>query len=109
MTHTYATLAVPKEMFELVYARLRSAGYQHQLHDGAIDMHGIGLTVDQRGIDPAEPDYKALLKKLIDYIEDGTLVRNTYGDGQPDWAIKLVPFVKDLADAHRAVYPGMPF
>jgi hypothetical protein len=44
-THTYATLEVSKTVYDEIAALLRAAGYDHVfMDDGAIDMHGIGLT-----------------------------------------------------------------
>lgn len=47
-THTYATLAVSVEVYEEIEAKLRKAGYSHAFVDGAIDMHGIGLVLDEQ-------------------------------------------------------------
>lgn len=45
MTHTFATLEVSDNLYEEVAAKLKEAGYDHAfMEDGAIDMHGIGLT-----------------------------------------------------------------
>lgn len=46
-THTYATLDVPRDLYEFVKVALATAGYGHALpnaNDGPIDMHGIALT-----------------------------------------------------------------
>ena len=45
-THTVATLEVSKATYNEIAARLREAGYDHVfLHDGVIDMTGIGLVM----------------------------------------------------------------
>ena len=45
-THTYVTMAVPPEVYELVRRNLLDAGYEHAVDDkqGELDMHGIALT-----------------------------------------------------------------
>lgn len=47
-THTFATLDVPRQLYEYVKDALLAAGYEHALErgnpDGPIDMHGIALT-----------------------------------------------------------------
>lgn len=53
-THTYAELRVSEEAYDEIRALLEAAGYQHAfMEDGAIDMHGIGLTkppLDCKGV-----------------------------------------------------------
>lgn len=45
MTHTYAELEVSSGTYNEVKKLLTDAGYGHAfMEDGAIDMHGIGLT-----------------------------------------------------------------
>ncbi len=44
VTHTFAELKVSAAAFDEIAARLRAAGYDHAFIDGAIDMHGLGLT-----------------------------------------------------------------
>lgn len=49
-THTFAELEVSEEVYEEVAKLLREAGYWHVFMDnGAIDMHGIGLTKGASG------------------------------------------------------------
>src|SRR5229473_3344975 len=43
MTHTHANLEVSGPTYEEIKALLLKADYGHCLHDGVIDMHGIGL------------------------------------------------------------------
>lgn len=42
-------------------------------------------------------------KKLMAYIDNGTLVRNTANDAEDGWAIKMLPFVQDLKAAQEAI------
>jgi hypothetical protein len=53
MSHTYATMAVPKRLFDIVKEKLTEAGYEHAIidrHDSGVitelDMHGIALVVE---------------------------------------------------------------
>jgi hypothetical protein len=44
-THTYAELELSAAAYEEIARKLREAGYDHAfMDDGAIDMHGIGVT-----------------------------------------------------------------
>jgi hypothetical protein len=43
-THTFAELEVSEQAYLEIYTLLAEAGYHHAFIDGAIDMHGIGLT-----------------------------------------------------------------
>jgi hypothetical protein len=44
-THTYAELELSPAAYEEISRKLREAGYDHAfMDDGAIDMHGIGVT-----------------------------------------------------------------
>lgn len=48
MTHTYATLEISKPAYEEIRSKLKEAGYEHAFHDdGLIDMHGIGIAVQE--------------------------------------------------------------
>jgi hypothetical protein len=49
-THTFATLPVSRQAYDEIAGRLRDVGYDHALHDGAIDMHGIGLEPEDGGV-----------------------------------------------------------
>lgn len=59
-THTYVTLDIPREFFELVRQRMDDAGYDHLLikeADGKvvrIDMHGIALVLQPQESDNME-------------------------------------------------------
>jgi len=44
MTHTFAELEVSEKAYDEIKALLEAAGYAHAFVDGAINMHGIGLT-----------------------------------------------------------------
>jgi hypothetical protein len=47
-THTYAELELSKVAYDEIAAKLRDAGYDHAfMDDGAIDMHGIGVTCER--------------------------------------------------------------
>lgn len=50
MSHTFATMEVPREVFELIQAKLWEAGYSHAiLQEGPgvlLDMHGIALAAE---------------------------------------------------------------
>lgn len=44
-THTYAELELSPAAYDEIAQKLRAAGYDHAfMEDGAIDMHGIGVT-----------------------------------------------------------------
>jgi hypothetical protein len=44
-THSYVTMDVPPEFYDLVHQKLLDAGYDHAVNDkeGELDMHGIAL------------------------------------------------------------------
>lgn len=55
-THTYAELPVSQATFDEIAAKLKAAGYDHAFDilsydgigcGGTIDMHGIGLTIEE--------------------------------------------------------------
>lgn len=44
-TYTYAELELSQAAYDEIRQKLEAAGYQHAfMSDGAIDMHGIGVT-----------------------------------------------------------------
>jgi hypothetical protein len=45
----------------------------------------------------------ACLREVLKGFETGVFVRNIEGDGQPDWAIKLIPFVALLGRCQAAL------
>ncbi len=48
-TYTYALLEVPRELYDLVRAKLREAGYPVPVGASApLDMHGLALTPDPK-------------------------------------------------------------
>ena len=51
MTHTYAKMGVPREIFEHIKKQLEDVGYDHAIIDDdgevALDMHGIALVADE--------------------------------------------------------------
>jgi hypothetical protein len=47
-THTYVALEVGDDTYKEIKYKLEQAGYHHAfMDDGAIDMHGIGLIIEQ--------------------------------------------------------------
>lgn len=46
-THTFAELKVSRESYLEIYTLLAEAGYHHAFIEGAIDMHGIALTMGE--------------------------------------------------------------
>ncbi len=45
----------------------------------------------------------SLLKRVMDGFECGIFVRDVTRDGERDWAIKLLPFLKLLSEAKAAI------
>jgi hypothetical protein len=63
MTHTYAVLELSAEAYEEIRRKLVTAGYDHAIREGEIDMHGIGVAVQkvpaaERQALPAGSDYR---------------------------------------------------
>ena len=46
MTYTYALLEVSKETYIEIETKLRKVEYDHAIVDDVIDMHGIGLKIE---------------------------------------------------------------
>lgn len=45
VTHTFVELELSRAAYDEIAAKLREAGYDHAfMEDGAIDMHGMGIT-----------------------------------------------------------------
>lgn len=67
-THTYAELGLSKTAYGEIRDKLKAAGYNHAfMEDGAIDMHGIGVTVEVDDIDQLALDAAcAVMKALTD-------------------------------------------
>lgn len=51
----------------------------------------------------AAPELLASLHKVLKYIDDGFLVRNIEKDHEPDFFIRMAPFVMDLKEASEAI------
>ena len=47
MSHTYATLPVSKSAYNEIMAKMEDAGYEENIEEGVIDMHGIALVVEE--------------------------------------------------------------
>ncbi|MCH8807441.1 MAG: hypothetical protein IH986_15340 [Planctomycetes bacterium] len=49
-THTFATLEVPKDVYDLIRSRLLAAGYGHTIETGSIgewiDLEGVALQAE---------------------------------------------------------------
>lgn len=50
----------------------------------------------------------AASQAIYDYIESGVLVRSIDKDGEPGWAIRMLPFVRDLKAFQDALAPKEP-
>lgn len=48
-------------------------------------------------------DQQSALHDLYALIEKGDLVRDITNDSQPDWAMKMIPFMRALQNAQRAL------
>lgn len=57
MSHTYAVLSVPSDIYGYIERKLQAAGYDHAFdytpEGKAIDMHGIGLMIEPAPLDVA--------------------------------------------------------
>ncbi len=64
-THTYAELDVSALTYYEIAKKLRAAEYHHAFVDGALDMHGIGLTTSEPEISDSmwRDRMRALIKK----------------------------------------------
>lgn len=69
MTHTYATLGLSKAAYDEIRDKLKAAGYDHAfIHDGTIDMHGIGVTCETNDVDQIALEAAcAAVKAFTDY------------------------------------------
>lgn len=53
-THTYVELGLSQAAYDEIKQKLADAGYQHAfMDDGAIDMHGIGVTLEHNPLTDA--------------------------------------------------------
>lgn len=72
-------------------------------------IHGTGVATcgsDSEGdahLIAAAPDLLAACETLMGYIDNGTLVRDVERDGQPDFTIRMMHFVRDLGAAQAAI------
>jgi len=75
VTHTYAVLEVSAAAYDEIAEKLREADYGHAFdeEEGAIDMHGIGLTREQpqmvAGIALPPLDLSDGVQDILDAIE----------------------------------------
>ena len=51
----------------------------------------------------ASPELLESVKVILDGFEKGVFVRDVTRDIESSWALRLIPFIKALADAQRAV------
>lgn len=87
MTHTFAELEVSAAAYDEIAGKLREAGYGHAFVDGAIDMHGIGLTrgaateIDD-ALQKANSDLRVLRETGALYMDEvSKLMRRLEQDG----------------------------
>ena len=52
----------------------------------------------------AAPELYDTLKRILDGFAQGVFVRDVTYDANPDWAIKLLPFLKLLGEAQTAIF-----
>lgn len=71
-THTFAELEISAAAYDEIKQKLQDAGYDHAFIDGAIDMHGIGLTKGSEAVSiPKSADAAALMVALgMRYLEE---------------------------------------
>lgn len=51
----------------------------------------------------AAPDLLAALKLIWSMFDDGRIVRNIANDGEPDWALKMLNFTRELQTIQSAI------
>jgi hypothetical protein len=51
----------------------------------------------------AAPDMLAALKLIWSMFNDGRIVRNIANDGNPDWALKMLNFTRELQTIQLAI------
>ena len=71
--------------------------------DRIICAMGAGTTNAEAHLLAAAPDLYVSLSALMADIENGILVRDVSGDGEPGYAVRMLPFVKRLQVAAAAL------
>ncbi len=64
---------------------------------------GFDWTVDTARLITAAPDLLAALKLIWSMFDDGRIVRNIANDGEPDWALKMLNFTRELQSIQKAI------
>ena len=54
-------------------------------------------------VDPVKDALVKALKAILGFFESGEFVRDTSGDFEQGWHLKMLPVVKSLADARAAI------
>ena len=70
---------------------------------GVIDGLRVEVDLANAYLIAAAPDLLEALKALLDQFDAGYFVRNTEGDGSPDWVIKAARSVRTLAAGLQAI------
>ena len=65
-----------------------------------ITRHGIA---EMCAIHKAAPDLYSALTEIMDGFDRGVFVRDISNDSNPDWALKLLPFIAALSRAKQAL------
>lgn len=91
-THTFATLELTPAAYDEIRTKLTAAEYQHTfMDDGAIDMHGIGVT---RG--PEAPPQPAPDSERIDWLEE--MFRNCPGTSLMFNSVEDIEVAESIGD-----------
>lgn len=117
-THTFVELELSPAAYAEIRAKLEEAGYQHAFaEDGAIDMHGIGVTVEkcneQETENPNEDPFKRMTR-LRDEAEAklAALQTKVSGSSFTERDARVIHFAlwrfmnAALARLHRAALKG---
>lgn len=84
MTHTFAELELSPAAYDEIRQKLQAAGYDHAfMEDGALDMHGIGVTREKVGSSSPNdlPRYQCI--KIVQALEIDSVVGETMYFIQP--------------------------